>query len=105
MSEGLGLAATGLVIAGYVPQVGHLITERCTAGISVPAFLVWCVASTLFLAHAALIDDPVFVVAQAVNLAAGVVIVVFGKRFQGHRCQFHGGPASPRRRVRRGRAA
>src|SRR5688572_12741403 len=60
MSEGLGMMATGLVIAGYVPQIGHLIKERCTAGISVPAFLVWCVASTLFLVHAALIDDSVF---------------------------------------------
>ena len=103
MSEGLGMAATALVIAGYVPQIGHLIKERCTAGISVPAFLVWCVASTLFLMHAALIDDPVFVAAQSVNLAAGAVIVVFCKRFQGHRCPFHGGSVPPRRSGRRQR--
>jgi uncharacterized protein with PQ loop repeat len=99
------MAATGLVIAGYLPQIGHLIKERCTAGISVPAFLVWCVASTLFLVHAALIDDPVFVAAQSVNLAAGAVIVVFCKRFEGHRCPFHGGSGPPRRRVRRHRQA
>jgi len=103
MSEGLGTAATGLVIAGYVPQIGHLIRERCTAGISIPAFLVWCVASTLFLVHAALIDDPVFVAAQSVNLAAGALIVVFCKRYQGRRCPFHGGPVPSRRGVRRHR--
>jgi uncharacterized protein with PQ loop repeat len=103
MSEGLGMMATGLVIAGYVPQIGHLIKERCTAGISVAAFLVWCVASTLFLVHAALIDDPVFVAAQTVNLAAGAMIVVFCKRYQGHRCPFHGGTLRARRGVRRGR--
>ena len=97
MSEGLGMAATGLVIAGYVPQIGHLIKERCTAGISISAFLVWCVASTLFLVHAALIDDPVFVAAQSVNLAAGALIVVFCKRYQGHRCPFHGGAVPSRR--------
>jgi uncharacterized protein with PQ loop repeat len=101
VSEGLGLAATGLVIAGYVPQIGHLIKERCTAGISVPAFLVWCVASGLFLVHAALIDDPVFVAAQSVNLAAGAIIVTFCRRYQGHRCPFHGGSVSRRQRGRR----
>jgi uncharacterized protein with PQ loop repeat len=105
MSEGLGMMATGLVIAGYVPQIGHLIKERCTAGISVAAFMVWCVASTLFLVHAALIDDIVFVAAQSVNLAAGSVIVVFCKRYRGRRCAFHGGSPSPRRRVRRDREA
>jgi uncharacterized protein with PQ loop repeat len=105
MSEGLGIAATALVIAGYVPQIGHSIKERCTAGISVPAFVVWSVASTLFVVHAVIIDDPVFVAAQSVNLGAGVVIVIFCQRYQGHRCQFHGGSASQRRRVRRGRAA
>lgn len=99
MSESLGMMATGLVIAGYVPQIGHLIKERCTAGISVPAFLVWCVASTLFLVHAALIDDVVFVTAQSVNLAAGSVIVAFCRRYRGHRCAFHGGSLSSRRRV------
>ena len=103
ISEGLGMAATGLVIAGYVPQIGHLIKESCTAGISVPAFLVWCVASTLFLFHAALIDDPVFVAAQSINLGAGVVIVVFCRRLEGRRCPFHGGPVPPRRGVDRGR--
>jgi hypothetical protein len=29
----LGLVATGLVIVGYIPQVVHLIKERCTTGI------------------------------------------------------------------------
>ena len=103
ISEGLGMTATGLVIVGYVPQISHLIKERCTAGISVPAFLVWCLASTLFLVHAALIDDAVFVAAQSVNLGAGAVIVAFCRRFDGQRCPFHGGPVLPRRRVRRGR--
>jgi uncharacterized protein with PQ loop repeat len=103
VSEGLGMAATGLVIAGYVPQIGHMIKERCTAGISVAAFLVWCVASTLFLVHAALIDDAVFVAAQSVNLAAGGLILVFCKRFEGRRCPFHGGSVPPRRGARRGR--
>lgn len=89
ISETLGTAATALVIAGYVPQIVHLIRQRCTAGLSIPAFSMWCVASTLFLVHATLIRDTVFLVAQAVNLSAGAVIVVFCKRYQGHLCPFH----------------
>ena len=60
----LGFVGTGLVIVGYIPQVVHLIKERCTAGISVAAFSLWCAASLLFLIHAAVIRDAVFVVVQ-----------------------------------------
>src|SRR5688572_13185741 len=64
----LGFVATGLVIVGYIPQIVHLIKERCTAGISISAFSLWCTASLLFLIHAAMIGDAVFVGAQTVNL-------------------------------------
>ena len=56
----LGFVATGLVIVGYIPQIVHLIKERCTAGISISAFSLWCTASLLFLVHAAMIGDAVF---------------------------------------------
>ena len=71
----LGFVATGLVIVGYIPQIVHLIKERCTAGISISAFSLWCTASLLFLIHAAMIGDAVFVGAQTVNLVAGGLIV------------------------------
>ena len=89
MSQALGALATGLVIAGYVPQIVHLIRERCTAGISLLAFSVWCVAALLFLIHAVMIDDAVFISVQAVNLVAGGVIVWFAKRYEGQVCPFH----------------
>ena len=88
-SQILGFAGTVLVIGGYVPQVVHLIKERCTAGMSIPAFALWCAASFLFLIHAAMIRDPVFVGVQIVNLAAGALILVFCKRYQGEVCRFH----------------
>jgi uncharacterized protein with PQ loop repeat len=89
VSQLVGLAGTGLVIAGYVPQINHLIKERCTAGLSLPAFAVWSLASLLFLIHAALIRDLVFVGVQIVNLVAGSVIVAFCKRYDGHVCAYH----------------
>ena len=53
----LGFSATGLVIVGYIPQIVHLIKERCTAGLSISAFSLWSMASLLFLIHAAMIAD------------------------------------------------
>ena len=89
ISQGLGMVATGLVIAGYVPQIVHLVKERCTAGISISAFALWCLASFLFLIHAAMIEDAVFVGVQSVNLVAGGLIVVFCKKYEGDVCPVH----------------
>ena len=88
-SQILGFVGTALVIGGYIPQIVHLIKERCTAGISIPAFSLWCAASLLFVIHAAVIRDSVFVGVQIVNLVAGGLIVVFCKRYEGEVCPFH----------------
>jgi uncharacterized protein with PQ loop repeat len=88
-SQALGAVATGVVVAGYVPQIAHLIRQRCTAGISVPAFSLWCLASFLFLIHAAMIEDAVFIAVQAVNLVAGTLIVTFCRKYEGRVCPFH----------------
>jgi uncharacterized protein with PQ loop repeat len=88
-SQILGFVGTALVIGGYIPQIVHLIKERCTAGISVPAFALWCAASACFLIHAVMIRDGVFVGVQTVNLVAGGLIVAFCKRYEGEVCPSH----------------
>jgi uncharacterized protein with PQ loop repeat len=94
ISQVSGFVGTGLVIAGYAPQIYHLIKERCTAGLSLPAFAVWCSASLLFLVHAMMIRDVVFVGVQIVNLAAGGTIVAFCKKYDGQVCPLHTGAHS-----------
>ena len=89
ISQILGFVGTVLVIAGYLPQIVHLVKQRCTAGISIPAFSLWCAASFFFLIHALVIRDPVFVAVQTVNVVAGGLIVVFCKRYQGEVCPWH----------------
>ena|SRR5687768_13246598 len=89
LSQTLGVVGTVLVIGGYLPQIVHLIKERCSAGISIPAFLLWCAASLLFLIHAIVIRDAVFVGVQAVNVVAGGLIVGFCRRYQGEVCAWH----------------
>lgn len=90
ISQALGFVGTGLVIVGYLPQIHHLIRERCTAGLSVPAFGLWSAASLVFLVHAAMINDLVFVGVQVVNLAAGGIIVACCWRYHGSTCAVHG---------------
>ena len=89
MSQVLGFIGSALVIAGYVPQIVHLVKERCTAGMSIPAFVLWCTASLLFLLHAVTIHDAVFIVVQTVNVVAGTLIVGFCRKYKGQVCAFH----------------
>jgi hypothetical protein len=81
------------VVPTFDPVRGNylqaMIKERCTAGISIPAFSLWCVASFLFLIHAVMIGDGVFVAVQAVNLVAGGTIVGFGMEYKGEVWPFH----------------
>jgi uncharacterized protein with PQ loop repeat len=88
-SQIVGFVGTALVIVGYCPQILHMVRERCTAGISIPAFALWCSASLLFLIHATMIRDAVFIAVQVVNLAAGGFIVWFCKRHEGEVCPSH----------------
>jgi uncharacterized protein with PQ loop repeat len=81
--------ATALVLAGYIPQIHHLATEPCAAGISVRAFVLWTSASLLFLIHATMIADVVFIGVQLINLTAGCAIVVLSRRYQGEVCPTH----------------
>jgi uncharacterized protein with PQ loop repeat len=104
-SQILGFVGTGLVIVGYFPQVFHMVKERCTAGISIPAFALWCSASLLFLIHAAMIEDAVFVGVQVVNLIAGGFIVWFCRKHDGEVCPSHRGAYSRAHELHAGTSA
>lgn len=43
----LGFVGTGLVILAYFPQLVHLVRERCSAGLSIGAYVIWAVAALL----------------------------------------------------------
>jgi hypothetical protein len=66
----------------------HQLTEGAE-DTSIPAFALWCSASLLFLIHATMIRDAVFIAVQVVNLAAGGFIVWFCKRHEGEVCPSH----------------
>jgi uncharacterized protein with PQ loop repeat len=89
LSQLLGFLGTGIVAAAYIPQIHHLVKEHCSAGISMNAYTLWCVASILFLIHAAMIRDVVFVFVQIVNLMAILAIVICVRKYERQMCLTH----------------
>ena len=58
-------------------------------GVSVAAFAVWLVASTLMLAQAVAIDAVVFITLSAFQIVATGVILAFAILLRGARCASH----------------
>jgi uncharacterized protein with PQ loop repeat len=88
-TQWIGFIGTALVIIAYVPQIRHLIAERCSGGISIQAYGLWFVAGFLMLVHAAAIGDPVFMVLQGYQVAASALIIFFCRKYQGSVCEAH----------------
>lgn len=84
-----GLIGTTLVVIAYAPQIRHLIKEHCSAGISIVAYSLWFSGSFLFLIHASMIRDVVFILVQVVNLIATCIIIICWKKYQQQMCSTH----------------
>ncbi len=91
----LGYAGTALVMVAYLPQVTHLVRERCSAGISFGAYASWTLAAVLLLIYATVKRDPVFMALQGYQVVALATVCAFSKKFQHHLCEIHGGPIHP----------
>ena len=88
-TELAGFAGAFLAGAAYVPQIRHLIRERCSAGISRSAFYVWLVASLLVLTRAIAIRANVFIVLGVIQVGATAVICSYAKLYENLRCASH----------------
>jgi uncharacterized protein with PQ loop repeat len=88
-TELAGFAGAMMAGAAYVPQIRHLIKERCAAGISRSAFGVWLVASLLVTTRAVAIRSRVFIVLGAIQVLATAVICVYAKIYQNSFCESH----------------
>ena len=89
MSELIGLSGASLAGYAYLPQIRHLIRERCSAGISRRAFALWLLASVLMTIHAVLLPSLVFVVLGAIQIGAISVILICSARYRGLVCPSH----------------
>lgn len=87
----LGFAGTALVVIAYLPQIGHLIKSRCTAGVSLFAYSVWSVSAILLLTYAITVGDPVFIALQGYQLLVTAAIFALSWRNHGRLCDVHCG--------------
>jgi uncharacterized protein with PQ loop repeat len=88
----IGFLGTALVIVAYLPQVHHLIKERCSGGISIKAYCLWFVSALLMLVHATGIQDPVFIALQGYQIGACALIIFFGRKYKDSLCETHRHP-------------
>ena len=88
-SQLLGFVGVALGFVGYMPQVVHLIRERCSAGISVTAYLIWLSAAVLLFTHALLIADGVFIVLQAFGSVLDIALLFLAIKYRRTACPDH----------------
>lgn len=85
----LGIAGTTLVIVAYLPQVVHLVTEHCAAGVSCVAFTMWGVGGLALLLYAVSLGDTVFTVLQSYQVVASGLICFYSRRYRDTLCEDH----------------
>jgi uncharacterized protein with PQ loop repeat len=88
-TELAGFLGAGLAGGAYVPQIWHLIHERCSAGLSRLAFTVWLAASLLVLTRAVAIRETVFVVLGGIQLVATTIILIYTVKYENLFCATH----------------
>ena len=81
----------GALVAGgaYVPQIWHLIAERCSAGLSRLAFAAWLTSSLLVTSHAITTGAGVFIALGLTQVTATTLILVYATRFAHLTCESH----------------
>lgn len=89
LSAVIGFFGAMIAAYAYLPQIHHLIAERCSAGISIRAFGLWLTASMLITVHAITIVDPVFIFLGVVQVVATSFVLFFGHRYRELVCEFH----------------
>ena len=85
-NEWLGFAGMALSVLAYLPQVIHLIRERCSGGLSPGAYCMWGIAASLLLVYAIAKRDLVFVSLQSYHVGASALLFYYCLRYRGQPC-------------------
>lgn len=85
----IGLSGTILAGSAYLPQITHLIKERCTAGLSRGAFGLWFLSSILVTINAIYIRSIVFIALGCIQIVSTALIFAYTTRFKGYVCPYH----------------
>jgi lipid-A-disaccharide synthase-like uncharacterized protein len=85
--ELLGVAGIAISVMAYVPQVVHLVRERCSAGVSRRAWAMWVLGSVLVGTLAVHRTDHVFILRQISTLTAAGTILGLAHRYAERRAK------------------
>lgn len=88
-SEAIGLSGAAIAGYAYLPQIAHLVRERCSSGLSERAFALWFVASALMTVHAITIGAVVFLVLGIEQVAATGLVAFYCRRYRDQVCPSH----------------
>lgn len=85
------LGFLGAVLGGYayLPQIIHLVKEKCSAGISTKAYGIWTFSSALVLVNAIYIHSSVFIFICSLQLVSSAIIMILGIKNRDHACKSH----------------
>lgn len=85
----LGIFGTVLVMISYIPQITHLLQNRCGEGVSLSAYGLWMAASALLCGYAIIGSEPVFTALQGYHAAACGIILLLSAKYRRSRCPLH----------------
>lgn len=85
----IGLLGAGIAGYAYLPQIIHLIKEKCSDGISQGAYALWIASSVLLTINAFYIQSVVFIVLGIIQLISTITIFVFGSMHKNQVCEYH----------------
>jgi hypothetical protein len=88
-TELAGFLGAGPAGAASVPQNWHLTKERCSAGLSRVACVVWLGASLQVTTHAVAIGATLFIALGAIQLAATALIFIYSTKYLNSYCASH----------------
>ncbi len=84
-----GFLGAALCIVAYFPQIYHLLSERCAAGISIRAYCLWSASAVFIMIHAVGLQAPVFILLQGFQLVASLLILRFTFKYKDNLCEEH----------------
>ena len=85
------LGLVGALISGvaYYPQIRHIISEHCSAGISLRAYSLWLTSSVLITISAVYAQSMVFIALGCVQIISTVLVVLYSRTYRSMVCEFH----------------
>lgn len=85
----IGLVGAIISGAAYLPQIIHLIAEKCSAGISRRAYMLWFLSSLLITVSAWYSSAFAFIILGLIQIISTGVIYAYSTRYKDHACGSH----------------